>query len=154
MKIILLEKIEKLGSLGDVVEVKNGYARNFLLPTKSALTPSPENLEVISTMKDELIKKEQELKEAAMSLKEKLIGYSQTHKVKVKDDSNELFGSITLQNIMDRMKEDGHPIEKKQVNLPSGAIKELGTYNVNVSLHSEVACDVIIVVEKSEEESQ
>jgi large subunit ribosomal protein L9 len=154
MKLVLLKDVKHLGKVGEEINVKGGYARNYLLPTKSALTPSAENLEVINKMKDELIKKEQELKNAAMALKEKLIGYSQTHKVKVKEDSNELFGSITLQNVVDKMKEDGYPIEKKQVNLPSGSIKELGTYNVNVSLHSEVACDVIIVAEKSEEESQ
>jgi large subunit ribosomal protein L9 len=153
MKLVLLKDVKHLGKVGEEINVKGGYARNYLLPTKSALTPSPENLEVINKMKDELIKKEQELKDIAMSLKEKLTGYSQTFKVKVKDDSSELFGSITLQNIIDKIKEDGYPIEKKQVNLPSGSIKELGSYNVNISLHSEVACDVVIAVEKTEEES-
>ena len=153
MKLVLLKDVKHLGKVGEEINVKGGYARNYLLPTKSALTPSPENIEVINKMKDELIKKEQELKNTAMSLKEKLTGYSQTHKVKVKEESNELFGSITLQNIVDKMREDGYPIEKKQVNLPSGSIKELGSYNVNVSLHSEVACDVTVVAEKSKEES-
>ena len=102
-------------------------------------------------MKDELLKKEQEAKDVAMLLKEKMAGYNQVHIVKTKDDSNELFGSITLQNIIDKMKEDGHEIEKKQINLPSGAIKELGTYRANISLHPEVACDIEIVAEKSED---
>jgi large subunit ribosomal protein L9 len=102
-------------------------------------------------MKDELIKKEQDAKNNALSLKEKLTGYNQLYKVKVKEDSNELFGSITLQNIIDKMKEDGHVIEKKQINLPLGSIKELGTYNANISLHPEVACDIEVIAEKSED---
>ena len=80
MKLVLLKDVKHLGKVGEEINVKGGYARNYLLPTKSALTPSAENLEVINKMKDELIKKEQELKNAAMALKEKLIGYSQTHK--------------------------------------------------------------------------
>jgi ribosomal protein L9 len=76
--------------------LKLAFARNYLIPTQSALTPTSENLEIINKMKDELIKKEQEVKDIAMSLKEKLNGYNQLHEVKTKEDSNELFGSITL----------------------------------------------------------
>ncbi len=151
MKLILLKDVKHLGKVGQEINVKGGYARNYLLPTKSALTPSEENMEIIERMKDELIKKEQDAKDHALAIKEKLIGYSQVHKVKVKEETSELFGSITLQNIVDMIKSDGHDIEKKQVNLPSGAIKELGTYNVNISLHPEVACDISIIAEKSED---
>ena len=151
MKLVLLKDVKHLGKVGQEINVKAGYARNYLLPTKSALTPSDENLEIINKMKDELIKKEQDAKNNAMAFKEKLAGYNQLHKVKVKEDSNELFGSITLQNIIDKMKEDGYVIEKKQINLPLGAIKELGTYHANISLHSEVACDIEITAEKSED---
>jgi large subunit ribosomal protein L9 len=151
MKLVLLKDIKHLGKVGEEINVKGGYARNYLLPTKSALTPSDENLEIINQMKDELIKKEQDAKDAAMLLKDKLAGYNQTHKVKVKDDTNELFGSITLQNVIDKLKDDGHIIEKKQINLPSGSIKELGTYHANISLHSEVSCDIEIVAEISQE---
>ena len=151
MKLVLLKDVKHLGKVGEEINVKAGYARNYLLPTQSALTPTSENLEIIDKMKDDLIKKEQEVKDIAMSLKEKLNGYNQLHKVKTKEDSNELFGSITLQNIIDKMKEDGHVIEKKQINLPSGAIKELGTYRANISLHPEVACDIEIIAKKSED---
>ena len=150
MKLVLLKDVKHLGKVGQEINVKAGYARNFLLPTKSALTPSEENLETINKMKNELIKKEQDAKNAAMSFKEKLTGYNQLHKVKVKEDSNELFGSITLQNIIDKMNDDGHVIEKKQINLPLGPIKELGTYHANISLHPEVACEIEIIAEKSE----
>jgi large subunit ribosomal protein L9 len=149
MKLVLLKDVKHLGKVGEEINVKAGYARNYLLPTKSALTPSEENLDIINKMKDELIKKEQDAKDTAMSFKDRLNGYNQLHKVKVKEDSNELFGSITLQNIIDKMKEDGYVIEKKQINLPLGSIKELGTYNANISLHPEVACDIEIIAEKS-----
>jgi len=154
MKLILLKDVKHLGKVGQEINVKGGYARNFLLPSKAALTPSKENMQIIEKMKDELIKKEQEAKEYALSIKDKLAGYKQIHKVKVKEDTTELFGSITLQNIVDIIKNDGHEIEKKQVNLPSGAIKELGTYSVNISLHPEVACDIEIIAEKSDDNQE
>ena len=154
MKLVLLKDVKHLGKVGDEVNVKGGFARNYLLPTKSALTPSADNLQIISQMKDELMKKEQEAKDAAMNLKEKLIGYKQTYKLQVKEDSNELFGSVTLQNITDQIKEDGFNIEKKQINLPTGAIKELGVFHANISLHSEVSCDIEIITEKIEDNQE
>ena len=154
MKLVLLKDIKHLGKVGDEVNVKGGFARNYLLPTKSALTPSADNLEIISQMKDELMKKEQEAKDAAMSLKEKLTDYKQVFKLQVKEDSNELFGSVTLQNIADQVKNDGFNIEKKQINLPTGAIKELGVFHANISLHSEVSCDIEIITEKAEDNQE
>ena len=154
MKLVLLKDVKHLGKVGDEVNVKGGFARNYLLPTKSALTPTAENLEIISQMKDELMKKEQVAKDSAMELKEKLTGYKQTYKLQVKEDSNELFGSVTLQNITDQIKNDGFNIEKKQINLPTGAIKELGIFHANISLHSEVSCDIEIITEKSEENQE
>tara|TARA_B100000900_G_scaffold290177_1_gene249048 strand:+ start:505 stop:963 length:459 start_codon:yes stop_codon:yes gene_type:complete len=151
MKLVLLKDVKHLGKVGEEINVKGGYARNYLLPTKAAVTPSEENMVIIDKMKDELLEKEQKAKDHALSIKEKLAGYKQIHKVKVKEETAELFGSITLQNIVDMIKSDGHDIEKKQVNLPSGAIKELGTYNVNISLHPEVVCDIEIIAEKSDE---
>ena len=154
MKLVLLKDVKHLGRVGDEVIVKGGFARNFLLPTKSALTPSEENLEIISKMKDELMKKEQEARDAAIAIKEKLSDYKQIYKLQVKEDSDEIFGSVSLQNITDQIKTDGFDIEKKQINLPMGSIKELGTFHANVSLHSEVSCDIDIVVEKSEENQE
>lgn len=154
MKLLLLKDVKHLGKVGDEVIVKGGFARNFLLPSKSALTLSEENLEIISKMKDELMKKEQEAKDAAIAIKEKLSGYKQIYKLQVKEDSDEIFGSVTLQNITDQIKTDGFDIEKKQINLPTGAIKELGRFHANVSLHSEVSCDIDIFVEKSEENQE
>ena len=151
MKLVLLKDIKHLGKVGDEVNVKGGFARNYLLPTKSALTPSDENIEIISKMKDELLEKEKEAKNHALSVKEKLAGYKQVYSLEVKEDSDELFGSITLQNIADKIKSDGFDIEKKQINLPTGAIKQIGTFHANITLHSEVSCDVEIIAEKSDE---
>ena len=153
MKLVLLKDVKHLGKVGEEINVKGGYARNYLLPTKSALTPSQENLETINKMKNELIQKEQEAKDAAMTIKEKLTD-QEIKSVNAKEYINDLFGSITLQNIIDQIKIDGYVIEKKQVNLPSGAIKELGTYHANISLHSEVACDIEIIAEKSEDSQE
>ena len=151
MKLVLLKDIKHLGKVGDEVNVKGGFARNYLLPTKSALTPSDENIEIINKMKDELMEKEKEAKNHALTVKEKLAGYKQVYSLEVKEDSDELFGSITLQNIADKIKSDGFDIEKKQINLPTGAIKQLGTFHANITLHSEVSCDVEIIAEKSDE---
>ena len=112
MKLVLLKDVKHLGKVGQEVEVKAGFARNYLLPTKSALTPTEENLKVISEMKDELMKKEQEVKDAALAIKEKLSGYTQNFKLEVKEDSDELFGSVSLQNVADQIKSDGFDIEK------------------------------------------
>ena len=150
MKLVLLKDIKHLGKVGDEVNVKGGFARNYLLPTKSALTPTDENIEIISKMKDELMEKEKEAKSHALTVKEKLAGYKQVYSLEVKEDSDELFGSITLQNIADKIKSDGFDIEKKQINLPTGAIKQLGTFHANITLHSEVSCDVEIIAEKSD----
>ena len=154
MKLVLLKDVKHLGKVGDEVNVKGGFARNYLLPSKSALTPSKENLEIISKMKDELMKKEQEAKDAALQLKNQLADYNQVYKLQVKEDTDELFGSVTLQNIADQIKSDGFDIEKKQINLPMGTIKEIGTFNANISLHSEVSCDISIITEKSEENKE
>ncbi len=154
MKLVLLKDVKHLGKVGDEVNVKGGFARNYLLPTKSALITSEANIEIINKMKDELMKKEQEAREAALKLKEKLADYKQTYKLQVKEDSEELFGSVTLQNITDQINLDGFEIEKKQINLPMGAIKELGTFRANISLHSEVSCDIEILAERSEENQE
>jgi len=154
MKLVLLKDVKHLGKVGDEVNVKGGFARNYLLPTKSALITSEANIEIINKMKDELMKKEQEARDAALKLKEKLADYKQTYKLQVKEDSEELFGSVTLQNITDQINQDGFEIEKKQINLPMGAIKELGTFRANISLHSEVSCDIEIIAERSEENQE
>ena len=151
MNIILLKKIKNLGDIGSEVKVKPGYARNFLLPQKHAVLPTKENLKIIEARKDQLLKQEELLKAEAIEKQNKLEGYTITFEVNVQEEDDKLFGSITLQNILDRIKEDGHEIEKKQVNLPSGPIKSLGdNFIITISLHSDITVTVPLKVVKAQ----
>ena len=149
MNILLLKKIKNLGDVGSEVSVKSGYARNFLLPQKHAVLPTKANLELVEEKKQELLKQEEALKNEAMLQKEKYNNYEMIFKENVQEEDEKLFGSITLQTVLDRLKEDGFEVLKKQVNLPSGPIKVLGNdFIVNVSLHPEVRVTIPLKVVK------
>jgi len=149
MNILLLKKIKNLGDVGSEVSVKSGYARNFLLPQKHAVLPTKANLELVEEKKQELLKQEEALKNEAMLQKEKYNNYEMIFKENVQEEDEKLFGSITLQTVLDRLKEDGFEVLKKQVNLPSGPIKVLGNdFIVNVSLHPEVSVTIPLKVVK------
>ncbi|MBS83122.1 MAG: 50S ribosomal protein L9 [Gammaproteobacteria bacterium] len=149
MKVLLLKKIKNLGDIGKEVSVKSGYARNYLLPKKLALLPNKENIKIIEDKKKELQVAEEALKNEALQIKDKLKEYTISFKAQVQEE-DKIFGSITLQNIIERLIQDGFNLEKKNVNLPSGPIKNLGTFAVNISLHSDVSVDISVVVEKEE----
>ena len=143
MNILLLKKIKNLGDVGSEVSVKSGYARNFLLPQKHAVLLTKANLELVEEKKQELLKQEEALKNEAMLQKEKYNNYEMIFEENVQEEDEKLFGSITLQTVLDRLKEDGFEVLKKQVNLPSGPIKVLGNdFIVNVSLHPEVSVTI------------
>ena len=145
MNILLLKKIKNLGDVGSEVSVKSGYARNFLLPQKHAVLPTKANLAVIEEKKQVLIKQEEELKSLALIEQEKYKDYSLSFEVNVQKDADNLFGSITLQNIVDRLVEDGYAVAKKQVSLPSGAIKTFAEdYIATVSLHTDISITIPI----------
>ena len=149
MNILLLKKIKNLGDVGSEVSVKSGYARNFLLPQKHAVLPTKANLELVEEKKQELLKQEEALKNEAMLQKEKYNNYEMIFEENVQEEDEKLFGSITLQTVLDRLKEDGFEVLKKQVNLPSGPIKILGNdFIVNVSLHPEVSVTIPLKVLK------
>ena len=103
MNIILLERVEKLGQMGELVTVKSGYARNFLIPTKQAVLPTKENLAKVEEQKQELLKLEEEMKSQALADKDRFNDYKITFEVNIQEE-DKLYGSITLQNIMDRLK--------------------------------------------------
>ncbi|MBH44162.1 MAG: 50S ribosomal protein L9 [Gammaproteobacteria bacterium] len=149
MKVLLLKKIKNLGDIGKEVSVKPGYARNHLLPKKQAVLPTEENLKIVEEKKKELQAAEEALKSEALQIAEKLKDYTINFKAQVQEE-DKIFGSITLQNIVDRLTQDGFNLEKKNVNLPSGPIKNLGTFICNISLHSDVSADISIHVEKEE----
>ena len=150
MDILLLKNIKNLGEIGSKVSVKSGYARNYLIPKNYAMLPTKANLAIIDQQKQELLKKEEELRATAISQKEKFDGYVMSFEVNVQEEDDKLFGSITLQNIIDKLREDGFELEKKQVNLPSGPIKNFGEdYSINIGLHVDINVTVPIKLVKN-----
>ena len=136
MKVILRKDFEQLGKIGDLVEVKNGYARNFLLPRQIAYIATKGNIRALEEEKQQYAKKEVKQLEAAKALAEELAKVSITIPVKVGEE-DKIFGSVTSQMIVDALKEKNYNIDKRQIIL-SEPIKALGIYEVNVKLHNEV----------------
>lgn len=153
MKIILLEKIEKLGSLGDVVEVKNGYARNFLLPKGKALRATTENIKYFEDKADELKKKnDANISEATKEINK--ITDKTFIIIRQAGENGQLFGSVTTRDIAKILEENGiSTISKSQISLLE-PIKNLGIFEVKVNLHAEVSCVIKINVARTEEEAE
>ena len=153
MKIILLEKIEKLGSLGDVVEVKNGYARNFLLPKGKALRATSENIKYFEDKADELKKKnDADISEATKEINK--ITDKTFIIIRQAGENGQLFGSVTTRDIAKILEEnDISTILKSQISLLE-PIKNLGIFEVKVNLHAEVSCVIKINVARTEEEAE
>ena len=144
VKLVSFNTIKNLGEIGSKVSVKSGYARNFLIPTNQAVLPTKANLAKVEEQKQELLKLEEELRDKALAQKEQFNDYILSFGVNIQEE-DKLFGSITLQNIMDKLKADGFDLQKKQVNLPSGPIKTLkDDYIVTISLHSDVSVTIPI----------
>tara|TARA_A100001011_G_scaffold108852_1_gene115439 strand:- start:329 stop:844 length:516 start_codon:yes stop_codon:yes gene_type:complete len=144
MDVLLLKTIKNLGEIGTRVSVKSGYARNFLIPTNQAVLPTEANIAKVEAEKQELLKQEAELKSMAMTQKEQFNDYVLMFDVNIQEDDI-IFGSITLQNIMDKLKNDGFDLQKRQVNLPSGPIKTVkDDYIITISLHSDVSVTIPI----------
>ena len=149
MQIILLENIIKLGNIGDLVDVKNGYGRNYLLKTGKALRASKENIALVSKKKDELNKKNNEIKSKFKELKNqidmKVIKFSKEAK-----ENGDLFGSIKPKEvstyIINNLKVD---IKPSQIELKQ-EINKTGKYKIDINLHSEVSASINLVVEKVE----
>ena len=155
MDVLLLKNIKKLGEIGSKVSVKSGYARNFLLPTNQAVLPTKENLAKVEEQKQELLKIEEEMISKALLEQEKFNNYVLSFEVNIQEE-DKLFGSVTLQNVVDKLKEDGFDLPKKQVNHPSGPIKIFkDDYIATISLHTDVSVTVpikLIKIAKSPEE--
>ena len=137
MKVILRKDFEQLGKIGDLVEVKNGYARNFLLPRQIAYIATKGNIRALEEEKQQYAKKEIKQLQNAKTLAEELAKVSITIPVKVGEE-DKIFGSVTSQMIVDALKEKNYDIDKRQVIL-SEPIKALGIYEVNLKLHNEVS---------------
>jgi large subunit ribosomal protein L9 len=145
MQIILLEKVANLGALGDVVRVKDGYARNFLIPTGQARRATDSAIKEFEARRAELEKVQAEKLAAAQALGEKLSGKSVTVSQKAGVDGR-LFGSVTNHDIAEGLKAAGFTVAKHQVRLPNGPFKTVGEHAVSLSLHTDVVVDVTVNV--------
>ncbi|MGF6955933.1 50S ribosomal protein L9 [Paraburkholderia youngii] len=145
MQIILLEKVVNLGNLGDIVKVKDGYARNFLIPNKQARRATKEALAEFEVRRAELEKVAAEKLAAAQAQGEKLAGQTVQINQKAGVDGR-LFGSVTNADIADALGKQGFAVEKAQVRLPEGPLKMVGEHPVQVSLHTDVLVDVTVAV--------
>ena len=145
MQIILLEKVGKLGDLGDVVKVKDGYARNFLIPTKLARRATEAAIKEFEGRRAELEKVAAAKLAAAQSLGEQLSGKTVRIAQKAGVDGR-LFGSVTNQDIADALSKLGLPVVKSQVRLPNGPLKTVGEHPVSVAPHGDVVAEVTVHV--------
>lgn len=145
MQIILLEKIANVGNLGDVVKVKDGYARNFLIPHGKAKRATPDNLKAIEERRADLEKAAAEKLTAAQALAEKLEGATLRISQKSGVDGR-LFGSVTNVDIVDALKKQGTDVEKAMVRMPSGPLKQVGDHPVTVALHTDVTAHITVHV--------
>ena len=153
MKIILLEKVEKLGSLGDQVDVKNGYARNYLLPTGKALRATEENIKYFEEKASDLKKKNDKDVKEANKFQDKITGKTFVV-IRQAGENGQLFGSVTTRDIANLLKDNGiDQIKKNQISLLE-PIKALGIVEVKVNLHAEVSTIIKINIARTEEEAE
>ncbi|MFC1559228.1 50S ribosomal protein L9 [Gemmatimonadota bacterium] len=147
MRVILREDIQKLGEAGDIVTVKRGYARNYLIPNKLALEATEGNLKTFKDIARAQEARSEKEKGSAEIMAQKLAAVRLVIPVEVSDD-DQLYGSVTTQMIRDALAADGIEIERRHIELPA-PIKELGTFDVSVRLHREVAPTISVVVERT-----
>jgi len=152
MDVILLERVAKLGQMGEVVSVKEGYARNFLLPQKKALRANETNLKAFENQKAQLEAHNLETKSEADALGAKLAG-QQFVVIRSASDAGALYGSVTTRDAAEAATAEGFTLDKKQVAL-SRPIKDLGLHTVHVILHPEVEVDIALNVARSPEEAE
>ena len=146
MKIILTDKIQKLGEIGDVVEVSSGYARNFLIPKKKAMFASEENLKYVESKKSELAAASADAMANAQGMADAVSGVKVEIKVPVTDEGS-LYGSVGTREISEAFGVIEHKVDKSVVQLPDGPLKELGDYSITLLFHPEVSCVVEVSVQ-------
>ena len=152
MDIILLERIEKLGSIGDVVTVKDGYARNFLLPNKKALRANESNRKVFEANRERLESENAARRDEAAKSGEKVEG-AEVVLIRASSNSGQLYGSVSVRDIADALKAQGHSLSKSQIILER-PIKTIGMFDVKVALHPEVHVTVKANVARSDDEAE
>lgn len=146
MQVILAQSVDNLGKLGDLVSVKPGYARNYLLPHGIARMATPENVREIETQRSELERAEAEKYEAARRRQEQLDGRRVTIRARVGSEGR-LFGSVSAGDIAEALGADGVEVEKREVRLPEGPLRTLGEFEIALHLYSDIDATVTVVVE-------
>ena len=149
MKVILLENVKRIGSIGDVIDVKRGFARNFLISNKKALYASKENILEVEKIKSDLAKKDNEKKAEAMKISEK-INKKEYFVKKLSTENNELYGSVKPTEIAKLIQDTNKVDIKPSMIQPVQEIKALGKYKVRISLHSAVDAEIFIDVKSAE----
>lgn len=152
MEVILLEKIDRLGGLGDKVSVKAGHARNYLLPTGKAKAATAANLAEFEARRAELEKQAADALAAAEARKAKLDGMEITIAVRAGSEGK-LFGSVGTIDIAEKVKAEGVELEKREIRMPHGAIRQAGEYDVDLHLHTDVDATIKVIV-VGEEDSE
>lgn len=152
MDIILLERIEKLGTIGDVVTVKDGYARNFLLPQKKALRANEANKKVFEANRERLEKENAEKRGEAEKLGDKVAG-AEIVLIRASSNAGQLYGSVNVRDIVAGLTDQGHAVDKKQVVM-GHPIKTIGMHDVTIALHPEVHVTVKANVARSDDEAE
>ena len=148
MKVILLDKIIRLGDIGDVVNVKSGFARNFLIPQKKAMFANDENIKIVEAKKAELAAESEDLKVKAQAAADSVSGKEIVIKVSVSEEGT-MYGSIGTREIEEACQQADIQIDKSQIQLPEGPIKEIGEHSVSISFHQEVYTEITVKVELS-----
>jgi large subunit ribosomal protein L9 len=152
VEVILLERVEKLGQMGDVVRVKPGFARNYLLPQKKAMRATKSNMAVFESQRAELetlnLQRRQEAEAVAEQMKDVRLVL-----VRAAGESGQLYGSVAARDVQDALKDDGIKVERRQIEMEQ-VIKVLGSTDVRIRLHPEVAVSITVVVARSLEEAE
>ena len=149
MKVILLENVKRIGSIGEVIDVKRGFARNFLIANKKALYASKENIKEVEKIKSDLAKKDNDKKAEAKKMSEQID--KKVYQVKkLTTENNELYGSVKPTEISKLIQEENKIDIKPSMIQPVEEIKALGKFKVKISLHSEVDAEITINVESAE----
>ena len=149
MKVILLENLKKIGSIGEVIDVKRGFARNFLIANKKALYASKENIKEVEKIKADLSKKDNERKQEATNIAEQ-INNKEYSVQKLSTENNELYGSVKPTEISKLIQEENKVEIKPSMIQPVEEIKSLGKFKVKISLHSEVDAEIVVNVTSAE----
>lgn len=148
MNVILMEKVKGLGAMGDVVSVKGGYARNFLIPNGKAKMATAANVEVFEARRAELEAAAAQGLADAQALHEKMQGLVVVIEAKAGDEGK-LFGSVGTQDVVDALATQGFTVERRQVQMPDGAIRVVGTFELTLSLHAEVNATITVDVKSA-----